>query len=358
MVGELTNRPMARFNAAGLRKNLDSVMHILCSLKAVDLIDFDGEEGNHLNLGSPRADHDAVAKNLSTYRSISKWVDSARPEGTHSEKTVRGWIDGELQNEIKSISEVITGIEDKRSDAKATEERISALGVFVDLGVDLDLFDGYRTATVFVGRIGDKGSGKDALQSAGVDGFTTSGGGLTLVVVANDDATAVNNALESMRFSAVQPPIGTGSPKEAMSEANSRLKELNSEIENLESSLDSWSSKHGEKLVCGLELLERDFIEATAPARVAVSQHAFMIDGWIVADREGEVRKALNGLCSHIEIDTDVAPKHHGVHGHGHHNDPSPPVAFGDHGLSRPMELLTDAVGRSDYGKIDRLSSC
>ena len=28
-------------------------------------------------------------------------------------------------------------------------------------------------------------------------------------------------------------------------------------------------------------------------------------------------------------------------------------MAFGDHGLSRPMELLTDAVGRSDYGKID-----
>ena len=86
MVGELTNRPMARFNAAGLRKNLDSVMHVLCSLKAVDLIDFDGEEGEHLNLGSPRADHDDVAKNLSTYRSISKWVDSSRPEGTHSEK--------------------------------------------------------------------------------------------------------------------------------------------------------------------------------------------------------------------------------------------------------------------------------
>ena len=35
MVGELTNRPMARFNAAGLRTDLDSVMHILCSLKAV-----------------------------------------------------------------------------------------------------------------------------------------------------------------------------------------------------------------------------------------------------------------------------------------------------------------------------------
>ena len=244
MVGELTNRPMARFNAAGLRKNLDSVMHILCSLKAVDLIDFDGEEGNHLNLGSPRADHDAVAKNLSTYRSISKWVDSARPEGTHSEKTVRGWIDVELQNEIKSISEVITGIEDKRSDAKATEERISALGVFVDLGVDLDLFDGYRTATVFVGRMVTRGPVKMLYNLLALM-VSTSGGGLTWSL-SPMMMPLLSNALESMRFSAVQPPIGTGSPKEAMSEANSRLKELNSEIENLESSLDSWSSNMGE----------------------------------------------------------------------------------------------------------------
>ncbi|MFL2978345.1 MAG: V-type ATP synthase subunit I [Candidatus Thalassarchaeaceae archaeon] len=353
MVGELTNRPMARFNAAGLRKDLDSVMHILCSLKAVDLIDFDGEEGNHLNLGSPRDDHDAVAKNLSTYRSISKWVESSRPEGTQSEKTVRGWINGELTTEIQSISETISEIEDKRSEANATEERIAALGSFVELGVDLDLFDGYRTATVFSGNIGDKGTGQDALQSAGVSGHVASGGGLTMVVVANEDAAAVNNALESMRFSAVQPPAGTGSPREALTESTTLLKDLNLEIEKLESTLDSWALKHGEKLVCGLELLERDFIEATAPARVAVSQHAFMIDGWIVADREDEVRAALKGLCSYIDVDTDVAPKHHGVHGHGHHNDPSPPVAFGDHGLSRPMELLTDAVGRSDYGKID-----
>jgi len=207
MAGELTNRPMARFNAAGVRKDLDSVMHILCSLKAVDLIDFDGEEGEYLNLGSPRDDHDTVAKNLSTYRSISKWVDSSRPGSTQSEKTVRGWINGELTTEIESISETIAGIEDARSDANAAEERIAALGSFVELGVDLDLFDGYRTATVFIGQIGDKGSGQDALRSAGVSGHTASGGGLTMVVVEmrmRQRSTMLWNRCDFLQFN---PPL-------------------------------------------------------------------------------------------------------------------------------------------------------
>ena len=43
MVGEMTNRPMARIIAAGLKSNLDLVMHRLVSLNAIDIIDFDGE---------------------------------------------------------------------------------------------------------------------------------------------------------------------------------------------------------------------------------------------------------------------------------------------------------------------------
>jgi len=58
MVGEMTNRPMARFVAAGLRSNLDDVMHRLVSLNAIDIIDFDGEDGDEFELGSPRVDNE------------------------------------------------------------------------------------------------------------------------------------------------------------------------------------------------------------------------------------------------------------------------------------------------------------
>ena len=50
MVGEMTNRPMARFVASGLRSSLDEVMHRLVGLNAIDIIDFDVENGDGLEL--------------------------------------------------------------------------------------------------------------------------------------------------------------------------------------------------------------------------------------------------------------------------------------------------------------------
>ena len=44
-----------------------------------------------------------------------------------------------------------------------------------------------------------------------------------------------------------------------------------------------------------------------------------------------------------------------GGHGHNddHHHQEMPPIAFQDRTASKPMELLTDAVGRPAYGRID-----
>ena len=75
------------------------------------------------------------------------------------------------------------------------------------------------------------------------------------------------------------------------------------------------------------------FVESTAPTKIAVSKNAFVIDGWVVADRVEEVKNSIEAYCSYIDVNTDVAPKHHGLHGHHDHNSPSPPIAFGDHGL-------------------------
>ncbi len=358
MVGEMTNRPMARFVVAGLRSNLDEVMHRLVALNAIDIIDFDGEDGEGLDLGSPREDHEDIAKQLTTYRSVSNWINPERPTSKAVESKVREWLSGSLGDAVTDVASKIERIEDLTSLINSSKERVQSLEDFTALGVDLDLLDGYRSATALIGRISGKGSVNSSLKEAGVEGFVasakTDNGNLCLVVVRNEDADSASKALDSLGFTAVQPPSGEGSPSSELTKENKNLETLENEKINLEEALEDWSTSHGPKFLCGLELLERDFVESTAPTRIAVSKHAFVIDGWVVADRVEEVQASISSHCSHIHVDTDVAPKHHGLHGHDdHHDSPSPPIAFGDHGLSKPMELLTDAVGRSDYGKID-----
>ena len=358
MVGEMTNRPMARFVASGLRSSLDEVMHRLVGLNAIDIIDFDVENGDGLELGSPREDHEDIAKQLTTYRSVSSWINPENPDGKASESKVREWLSGPLGDAVANVASKIERIEDISSLINSSKERIQSLEDFTALGVDLDLLDGYYSASTLIGRVSGKVSVKSTLKEAGVDGFVadakTERGHLCLVVVRNEDADSASKALDSLGFTAVQPPSGEGAPSAELSAENKNLESLSTEKKNLEIALEDWSSSHGSKFLCGLELLERDFVESTAPTRIAVSKYAFIIDGWVVADRVEEVEGSIGSYCSHIHVDTDVAPKHHGLHGHhDEHNSPSPPIAFGDHGLSKPMELLTDAVGRSDYGKID-----
>ena len=358
MVGEMTNRPMARIIAAGLKSNLNQVMHRLVSLNAIDIIDYDGEDDGGLELGSPRSDHEEIAKQLSTYRSVLNWVRPERPEGKESESLVRDWLSGSLGDAVNDIAAKIERIEDLNSSINTSLEQIQSLEDFCSLGVDLDLLDGYRYATSFIGRISGNSSVKTSLKEAEIDGFVadakTDTGRLCLVVVRNEDAESASKALDSLGFTAVQPPSGQGSPSSGLSSEKKNLESLLEEKKSLEDALEQWRSLNGSQFLCGLELLERDFVESTAPTKVAVSKHAFVIDGWVVADRVEEVKNSISVYCSHIDVNTDVAPKHHGLHGHHHDDDsPSPPIAFGDHGLSKPMELLTDAVGRSDYGKID-----
>lgn len=358
MVGEMTNRPMARFVAAGLRSKLDDVMHRLVALNAIDIIDFDGEDGDEFDLGSPRSDHEDIAKQLTTYRSVSNWVAPENPEAKVQESKVREWLSGSLEEAVSDAAQKIERIEDLTSLINSSKERVQSLEDFSLLGVDLDLLYGYQNATPLVGRISGKSSVNSALKSAGVSGFVaeakTENGRLCVVVVRNEDADKTSKELDSLGFTAVQSPSGEGSPSSELSAEKKNLESLMEEKKNLENALEDWTSSHGAEFICGLELLERDFVESTAPTRIAVSKHAFVIDGWVVADRVAEVQGSLDSLCSHIHVDTDVAPKHHGLHGHhDDHDSPSPPIAFGDHGLSKPMELLTDAVGRSDYGKID-----
>ena len=119
--------------------------------------------------------------------------------------------------------------------------------------------------------------------------------------------------------------------------------------------IESWSNEYGSSLACGLELLEREHDILTAPVKLAVSEHAFFVDGWIELSRSEEVQSALTKSCLYSEVTPFKIEAGGGGHGHSdhHHHQEMPPISYKDRMLSKPMELLTDAVGRPAYGRID-----
>ena len=147
-------------------------------------------------------------------------------------------------------------------------------------------------------------------------------------------------------------PESEGLPSDRILKLEGRKSEIDGRTEKLESELSDWSESNGGMLFGGMELLERDLEIATAPVRVAVSDHAFVLDGWVRSETESEVEAALSGVCTHVSIERFTPPAHSSHH---HDEDPSelPPIAFSPRNYSKPFEMLTDVMGRPAYGKSD-----
>ncbi len=359
MVGAMTNRPIARLIATGMRDRMAEVTHRIARLNAIHLLEYDGEDAGFA-MGEPDSSHDNLGRELSTLRSISDHVGAVGGRNPVREETARGWLGGEISDRVEEVSELISEMEALDADIAEHRDRIAALDTIASLDIDIDLLSGYENLAVFIGQIRKMGDAKDALKGSGALVFEAKAdiGPVTATFCPTSSAGPVQKRLEDAQFSAFQPPEGEGSAIRAVGAERDAMRRLQARRKSISDEIAAWSAANGGMLVCGVEVLEADFAEATAPVRIAVSEHAFVLDGWITADRESEVRDALSSLCSYVEVDHDVggalAEHHHSHDEEGQaHAEPRPPVDFGDHGAAKPMRLLTDAVGRSDYGRID-----
>ena len=171
-----------------------------------------------------------------------------------------------------------------------------------------------------------------------------------------EQSNDAQSLLNQLGFQAINIPEGiSGDPNQLIVDLRSQISELMAEKSLISDDIESWSNEYGSSLACGLELLEREHDILTAPVKLAVSEHAFFVDGWIELSRSEEVQSALTKSCLYSEVTPFKIEAGGGGHGHSdhHHHQEMPPISYKDRMLSKPMELLTDAVGRPAYGRID-----
>ena len=238
------------------------------------------------------------------------------------------------------------------SELSSTSEEVNALQTLHPLDLDLDLLSGYESLTAFVGTVKDVAR----TESSAPDGIVIIEGvkpAVAAVFCANASASAVQSELTEAGFAAIPVPEGEGPISVRLEGLSARRGELLAERSTLQEEVDAWAEDHGTSLLSGIELLERDMALALGPIRVAVSGHAFVVDGWIETARSEEVQSVLSETCRVVDIEPfKIVP---GGGGHAHHGPELelPPIKFADRQKSKPMELLTDLMGRPRYGKVD-----
>ena len=354
-MSQVHTQRMGRLIAAGSKDKIDEMIDCLANLNALHFIEYDGlEEG--FNLGSPKEEAEIIGRRLNKLRSAASIVEGKNPKKPVSINKVRSELDNSLPSAVESLLEKSTRLDLVDNQLSSLREDKAFLELISSLGLDVELLSGYDNIASFIGTVNDldplKSIDKDTLLFTGYSKKTN----VVALFVKNSDSSTIQSILNSCGFQSISIQENLqGNPLELLSKATDKINTLESEKSMIVDGLEMWNNEFGESLTCGLELLEREHDILTAPVKIAVSDHAFFIDGWVEMSRSEEVQKALSECCIFTEISPFKIKAGEGGHGHSDHshNQEMPPIAYQNRNLSKPMELLTDAVGRPAYGRID-----
>ena len=351
---------MGRLLAAGTKDKIDDVIDALASLNALHIIEYDGSDEG-FNLGVPKEESEIVGKRLNKLRSAASIVDFSGPKNPVSADKVRSDLDDSLSKAVDELLEKSTRLDSVEGRLSSLQEDESTIELLSSLNLDVELLSGYSTLNSFIGTISGNFSDIELeLQDGAIEGLFFQGSinasKVIALLVKAEQSNDAQSLLNQLGFQAINIPEGiSGDPNQLIVDLRSQISELMAEKSSISNDIESWSNEYGSSLACGLELLEREHDILTAPVKLAVSEHAFFVDGWIELSRSEEVQSALTKSCLYSEVTPFKIEAGGGGHGHSdhHHHQEMPPISYKDRMLSKPMELLTDAVGRPAYGRID-----
>jgi len=359
-MSQIKTQRMGRIMAAGSKEKIDEVLGIIAKLNAIHFIEYNGlDEG--FDLGVPKQESEVVGKRLNKLRSAASIVNFTGPKKVVSADEVRSNLENSLSEAVDKLLHMNSHLEDVSSALSSSLETKETLEMLSSLDIDVELLSGYNSLSSFVGVV--SGSVTDIeldIEEGSISGIFmkgfANGANIVAIFVENKYSNQVQTRLNQSGFQAINIPENlSGDPSEILSQLSEKVDKLMIEKTTISNRIESWADEFGPSLACGLEILERDHHILTAPVKIAVSDHAFIIDGWLEISRSEEVRNALKDTCLYIEVTPFEIKAGGGGHGHSddHHHQEMPPISYQDRKLSKPMELLTDAVGRPAYGRID-----
>ncbi|QLG63533.1 V-type ATP synthase subunit I [Halorarum salinum] len=390
---------MSKVSVTGSRGVMEPVIEAVHDLNLLHVTDYDGSwEG--FRPGNPIEGAEDAADKLVTVRSIESILEVDEDDAGEA----RVLTDEALREDLADVRDRVNDLDDRRdgirSELRDVEDRIDAVEPFADLGIDLDLLQGYDSLQVAVGE-GDRDAVERAVREVDALGEfeVYEGEDDTLAVFARPepaaDADALTDALVSAEFAAVEVPAVEGervSPEGHLDDLESRRTELETELADLDERLESVKEEAAGFLLAAEEQLSIEVQKTEAPLSFATTENAFVAEGWIPTERYAEFAGAIeDAVGSHAEVEeleraafgadgevqvredvpteagepksddeteeaAEEEPQRAVADGSGGtvvmRND-DPPVVQDNPGIVSPFEVLVRAVGRPKYSEFD-----
>jgi len=330
---------MARALIAGPREKLASTIEVLHSLKLLHIVDHHGDD-DVFRIGKPLPQASELSDSLVKLRSVSNIL------GVQEVSEEREPVSlGDLRQRILSLELNITEEDSARKKIESLlsdlHRRIEELRPFSDLGLPLELYRGYDSIAVFVGRVPHEATEKirEALPESEIFGAS----GVVAVFVTKERSDDTTTVLGRLGFSQLEIPKEAGEPKALLNGGLSEEEKWRRKLEEVQGRLEKLRERYAGFILRAQELLVDEVEKAEAPLRFAVSEHTFVIDGWVPAKKTPELSSRLGSL--YLQTESGDHPRDaEGI---------EPPVLLKNPKPVKPFEMLIQLYSTPSYHELD-----
>ncbi|MFQ6106878.1 MAG: V-type ATP synthase subunit I [Thermoplasmata archaeon] len=287
----LRPKEMSRVLILGPRETLDEVVEVLYREGLLHILDFT-EQDETFSIGRPLEKASSVSEDLVKLRSISSILEV---EAKGDREALR--VGEELSAKIRALEVNLSETDESR---KRTEELLSTLNTrmeqmkpFASFPLILDMYRGYESVSVFVGRVtkdlSDIDSRFDEYELLEKDRF------IALFVPA-EKAEEATEYLGSKGFTQVEIPDAEGDPKELLAKMGMTRQKWEKRLTATKERLDKLRKRYSRFILSAEEALAVESEKAEAPLRFATTNHSFIIDGWVPAEDIKDMKRSLEGM--------------------------------------------------------------
>ena len=371
---------MSKMSVTGAKRVIDDVIEATYNHHSLHVTDYDGRYDG-FDPGTSLSGAETVNDRLVTVRSLKSILDV-----DERRVSAAGQLDDEtLRVELERVRDRVNELTDRRDELRASlrdqQEAIDRVAPFADLGIALDLLDGYDSLEVVVGR-----TRADAVETAltnaddvaAFDVFTGDDVVAAFAAPADDAGTGVlQDALVGVDIAVLEVPDAETDPDAYVDELEAERDELRAEIAGVDEKLAALREEAADFLVRAEEQLAIEAEKKQAPLSFATTENAFVAEGWMptatVAEFESVVADAVG---DHAEVEelhqasytadgshhtepvgasADADTDHEAATDGGHAAEPAedPPVVQNNGGAAGPFELLVQGFGRPRYSEFD-----
>ena len=351
---------MLRVTVLGYRPIMDDVVRTLqhSGVLQIDATSFDlpaeevhADDPRMRGLDEQIADADFVRGFLSHYHVneqpfsafVSEKVHLQRDEylGLHFDDRNEG-----LYRESVTISDRLAAGERER--ARLTQ-LIAELQPWTPLHYQIREWRGTDTTSLFTGTVPAavgaeiRQNLRDAVCEVTVDELGPVGDRQAWVVIVHKSAAAqVRSVLAATDFCEVSFPGLSDYPAEEIARATERIADLDAECEALHERAQKLADEHYNHAVALIEALDSQRDLLTVRRDFVRTERAFVVSGWVVADKADQLERILEPLAADIDLTLEEPGP-----------EDAPPVELRNPKWLKPLEVLTDLYGRPRYGELD-----